>query len=248
MRKINKIIIHCTATPEGRDFSVEQIDKWHRAKGFDRIGYHYVIGRDGAVNAGRPLEMTGAHCQGHNADSVGVCYVGGVDASGRPKDTRTQSQREAMFKLIARLKESYPHATLHGHCEFAAKACPSFNVKTDPDLSVFLKPLCDIKTNPERAACPIAGARSEHCSAGRQWRQPGKNLAPTDRRHRPPPMPRSTHAGSVPELVILPKLIGRQIHTSFCRCRCAEYTLFRSYHCLNLYTKKALRIGSGRLI
>ena len=129
MRKIRKIIIHCAATPEGKDYTVGQIDSWHRARGFKGIGYHYVVYRDGSVHTGRVPEIAGAHCSGHNADSIGVCYIGGCAADGRtPKDTRTPAQRMALERLVRDLIEEYPGATVHGHREFAAKACPSFDV------------------------------------------------------------------------------------------------------------------------
>lgn len=91
MRKINLIIIHCTATIEGRDYTVSTIDSWHRQRGFDCIGYHYVVYRDGTVHEGRPVAKVGAHCAGHNANSIGVCYIGGVDDKQQPKDTRPLS-------------------------------------------------------------------------------------------------------------------------------------------------------------
>ena len=133
MRDINKIILHCTATPEGRDVAVEQVRDLHvRVNHWADIGYHYLIYRDGSVHPGRPIEMIGAHCHGHNTGSIGVCYVGGVAADGHtPKDTRTQQQRAALRQLIAELCSKFPSATVHGHNEFAAKACPSFNVKTE---------------------------------------------------------------------------------------------------------------------
>lgn len=131
MRKITEIILHCAATPEGKDFTVADIDRWHRARKFNGIGYHYVIYRDGTVHAGRPVERSGAHCTGHNAQSVGVCYIGGCATDGKtPKDTRTPAQRAALTSLVKKLLKQYPGATVHGHNEFAAKACPSFNVKT----------------------------------------------------------------------------------------------------------------------
>lgn len=131
MRKITEIILHCAATPEGKDFTVADIDRWHRARKFNGIGYHYVIYRDGTVHAGRPVERSGAHCTGHNAQSVGVCYIGGCATDGKtPKDTRTPAQRAALTSLVKKLLKQYPGATVHGHNEFANKACPSFNVKT----------------------------------------------------------------------------------------------------------------------
>ena len=129
MRKIEKIIVHCTATPEGRPHTVEDIRRWHKAQGFADVGYHFVVGLDGAVYRGRPLEMAGAHCRGQNAHSIGICYVGGLDAKdGSPKDTRTPSQRIALEALVLLLRLRFPRATVHGHNEFAAKACPCFNV------------------------------------------------------------------------------------------------------------------------
>ena len=130
MRKITKIILHCTATPEGKDYTVAQIDRWHKERGFDCIGYHYVIYRDGSVHKGRSEERQGAHCVGYNAHSIGVCYIGGCAADGMtPKDTRTAAQRQSLERLVRELLAKYPGATVHGHNEFAAKACPSFDVK-----------------------------------------------------------------------------------------------------------------------
>lgn len=132
MRKIEKIIIHCTATPEGRPVTVDQVKAWHKARGFRTIGYHYLVYLDGTVHDGRPVEEVGAHCTGQNARSIGVCYVGGIDAGSlRPKDTRTPAQRKALRRLVDRLKIQFPFATIHGHNEFAAKACPCFDVKKE---------------------------------------------------------------------------------------------------------------------
>lgn len=131
MRKITEIIIHCSATPEGRDYTVADIDSWHKQRGFKCIGYHYVIYRDGSTHTGRPLTNIGAHCTGHNANSIGICYIGGLASDGKtPKDTRTPQQREALRTLVERLKTEYPNATVHSHREYANKACPCFDVKT----------------------------------------------------------------------------------------------------------------------
>ena len=73
MRTINEIIVHCTATPEGKDYTVDDITRWHKERGSKTIGYHYVVYRDGSVHEGRPLAEVGAHCKGHNAHSIGVC-------------------------------------------------------------------------------------------------------------------------------------------------------------------------------
>ena len=132
MRTIDKIIIHCAATKEGHDIKTETIKSWHvKGNGWSDIGYHFVIELDGSVKAGRPLHRSGAHTKGHNATSIGVCYVGGIDIDKRPKDTRTEAQRAAMDKLIDELLLDHPGATIHGHNEFAAKACPSFDVQKE---------------------------------------------------------------------------------------------------------------------
>ena len=132
MRKITEIIIHCSDTPAGRHFTVQDIDHWHRARGFSSIGYHYVIYLDGSIHLGRPVENIGAHCLRHNAHSIGVCYIGGLDADTlEPADTRTPEQRTALRELLAKLQEQYPGATVHGHNEFADKACPCFRVRTE---------------------------------------------------------------------------------------------------------------------
>lgn len=129
MRNINKIIIHCSATPQGRDVSVDTIRRWHKASGFADIGYHYIIRLDGIIEQGRPIEQQGAHCKGHNEYSIGICYIGGSDSKGKPKDTRTEKQTQTLIRLLKDLKQQYPQATIHGHNEFANKACPSFNVQ-----------------------------------------------------------------------------------------------------------------------
>lgn len=128
MRKITEIIIHCSATPEGKDYTVADIDRWHRARGYRKIGYHFVIYRDGSIHIGRAKNETGAHCIGHNSVSIGICYIGGLSKDGKPEDTRTPQQRDAMLSLIEQLKEEYPGVTIHGHGEFANKACPCFNI------------------------------------------------------------------------------------------------------------------------
>ena len=135
MRRINEIIIHCTATPEGRDVSVADIDHCHRQRGFNGIGYHYVVMLDGQIEAGRTPSAPGAHCLGHNAHSIGIAYVGGVAKDGKtPKDTRTDAQKKALRELVSTLRAQFPGATVHGHNEYAAKACPCFDVRKEfPD-------------------------------------------------------------------------------------------------------------------
>lgn len=136
-RKVTEIIVHCTATPEGEDYTLEQIRQWHLQRGFTDVGYHYVVYRDGSVHAGRPEAIAGAHCSGHNTRSIGVCYVGGCPARSErnwaalAKDTRTPKQKAALERLLKGLKQKYTHAGIYGHRDFANKLCPSFDAKTE---------------------------------------------------------------------------------------------------------------------
>ena len=131
-RKITEIIVHCSATPEVKDFTVADITRWHKQRGFRTIGYHYVVYRDGSVHIGRPEGEIGAHCVGHNAVSIGICYIGGLAADGKTaKDTRTKQQREALLMLLRHLRKKYPNAKIYGHRDFAAKACPSFDARKE---------------------------------------------------------------------------------------------------------------------
>lgn len=135
MRAIHKIIIHCTATREGDDISVDTIRRWHLARGWSDIGYHYVIDIKGNINAGRPIELMGSHTRGENKYSIGIAYVGGVEADGKtPKDTRTKAQKDSIIRLVKKLKGCYPDVTIHGHNEFSNKACPSYNVQDEINL------------------------------------------------------------------------------------------------------------------
>ena len=131
MRRIDRIICHCTATPEGRHVTVKDVDNWHRNERHwpNGIGYHWLIYLDGSIHQGRPESMIGAHCVGYNKRSIGVCYVGGTEKYNikKEKDTRTPEQKAAFVKILTELHQRYPKATLHGHCEFANKPCPCFD-------------------------------------------------------------------------------------------------------------------------
>jgi len=130
--KINKIIIHCSATREGQDISIDEIRSWHKKKGWKDIGYHYVVALNGDVAKGRADNVIGAHTQGHNRNSLGICYVGGVKTDGKtPKDTRTTEQKSSLKRLIAELKSKHPGSVVYGHRDFAAKACPSFDATSE---------------------------------------------------------------------------------------------------------------------
>ena len=157
MRTIDKIIIHCSATPENRNVTIEEIDRYHRQRGFRCVGYHFVIYLDGSVHVGRPIEQVGAHCLGQNAHSIGICYIGGCEAhSQKSKDTRTKAQKDSLVRLITELRQQFPNASVYGHreftcqrakyeagfnisecsrkctgCEFANRACPCFNASAE---------------------------------------------------------------------------------------------------------------------
>ena len=141
-RRIDKIIVHCSATPEGEGLTVEQIRRDHKKQGWSDIGYHYVIYRDGSIHDGRDVDIQGAHCAegGGNVGSIGVCYVGGLEKRRagvaynqlKPKDTRTLAQKAALIKLLTDLKTIYPNAKIYGHRDFTnKKACPSFDAKSE---------------------------------------------------------------------------------------------------------------------
>lgn len=127
MRQIKYIIVHCSATKEGEDYRAKDIDRWHRQKGYAGIGYHFVVDLDGTIERGRDIKAAGAHCLGHNMESVGVCYIGGIGANGRAADTRTEAQKESLTELIKALKTQFRGAEVRSHRDFANKACPCFD-------------------------------------------------------------------------------------------------------------------------
>lgn len=131
MRTITLIIIHCSATPEGRSLSFEECRRDHiMHRHFRDIGYHFYITRDGTVHDGRPIGKVGAHCEGHNSHSIGICYEGGLDANGKPTDTRTEAQRKALKSLVERMHRLFPKALIVGHHDLnPRKACPCFKVE-----------------------------------------------------------------------------------------------------------------------
>ncbi|MDD2799369.1 MAG: N-acetylmuramoyl-L-alanine amidase [Bacteroidales bacterium] len=116
MRKINLIVVHCTATRSNTKVTIEDLTQWHKARGFKTIGYHFVISQNGVVHNGRPLSDIGAHVEGMNANSIGICYIGGLnDKTSKPEDTRTPAQKESLLELLSQLKRVYPGAKICGH-------------------------------------------------------------------------------------------------------------------------------------
>ena len=133
MRKIELIVIHCSATRCDRPFPMEELEACHRARGYRCCGYHYYITRDGQLHIGRPEEMAGAHARRYNTRSIGVCYEGGLDERGNPADTRTPAQRHALVALLRSLKVDYPDARILGHRDlpWVRKSCPCFDARTE---------------------------------------------------------------------------------------------------------------------
>lgn len=143
MRKIDSIIVHCSATKAGLDFNASDIDRWHRERGFDGIGYHYVIRLNGMLEKGRDIALVGAHCKGWNERSIGICYIGGLAADGNPTDTRTTAQKRVLYQLIMDLQKEYDILQVLGHRDTSPdmngngviepyeyiKYCPCFDVK-----------------------------------------------------------------------------------------------------------------------
>ena len=130
-RDIDKIIIHCSATPEGRDVKTSEIKRWHTEdRKWRDIGYHFVVELDGSIHKGRSVGTSGAHCVGEN-HNIGICYVGGVDKDMNPKDTRTPQQKESLIDLIQDIMEEYPDIKVYGHRDFADKPCPSYDAKEE---------------------------------------------------------------------------------------------------------------------
>lgn len=128
------IAVHCSASLPDPATDAKVIDRWHRQRGFLMIGYHFVIKTDGTVEPGRDEDSIGAHVEGYNARSIGVCMVGGVDANGpagKPVNNFTPAQFTSLTRLLMELRRKYPKVVIQGHRDFpnVAKACPSFDVK-----------------------------------------------------------------------------------------------------------------------
>lgn len=144
-RTITDIVVHCTATRAWQDYDVDDIRRMHKAQGWADIGYHYLVKLDGTIQQGRDVDIIGAHVSGHNANSIGVVYVGGLDNQGKAKDTRTENQKCALLNLMMDLRRLYPKAKISGHRDFSPdkngdgtitpdeyiKACPCFDAKTE---------------------------------------------------------------------------------------------------------------------
>lgn len=128
-KETKHVIIHCAATKPSMDVGVREIRQWHKERGFLDVGYHFIIRRNGTIEDGRDVNQVGAHTVGQNETSVGVCLVGGVDDKLQPQANFTPQQMATLRKLLGELKVKFPESVVKGHRDFAAKACPSFDVK-----------------------------------------------------------------------------------------------------------------------
>lgn len=138
-RKINLIVVHTSAnSPKSDDINspdfnksvanTEMIRKWETNNGFSDIAYHYVIERDGTIKFGRDINVAGAHTKGKNKNSIGICYVGGINKNSKATDNRTVKQKESLIKLLEKLKSMYnlTDSDIAGHYKYASKPCPCF--------------------------------------------------------------------------------------------------------------------------
>ena len=131
-KHIRQIVMHYSATYPDQDIGAAEIDRWHRDRSFARIGYHYVIRRDGTVEPGRPEGVQGAHVRGHNAGSIGICLVGGIDRATGPDvgvDNRTEAQKRAAVALIRDILTRHPGSEIVGHRDLAATQCPGYDAR-----------------------------------------------------------------------------------------------------------------------
>lgn len=150
-RKVEDIVIHCSATKSGALVDVHTIDRWHKERGFKRqpiskkcCGYHFVITESGEIQKGRDLQEIGAHVAGANSKSVGVCYAGGIK-DGKAHDTRTEEQKDSLLFLLRHLVAKFPESKIKGHRDYSPdkngdgiiepwefmKECPSFDAQKE---------------------------------------------------------------------------------------------------------------------
>lgn len=144
-RKINLIVVHCSATRVDRDYPPERLEQDHKARGFQSAGYNFYIRKSGEIVSMRPLELIPAHATGFNKDSIGICYEGGLDAAGRPSDTRTPAQRASILHLLLDLVCDFPDSRICGHRDLSPdrngdgkitsgewiKLCPCFDAEEE---------------------------------------------------------------------------------------------------------------------
>lgn len=144
-RPMHTIVVHCSATKENKDYTSEDIKKWHLQRGFNDIGYHFIIRLDGTIEIGRSLNKIGAHVAGNNTGTIGICYIGGLSSNNKAKDTRTDKQKQSLKELITVLKTTLNINKVLGHRDYSPdlngngiiepfeymKSCPCFEVKKE---------------------------------------------------------------------------------------------------------------------
>lgn len=130
MKQKREIILHCTGTEYNQIVTLADARRWHKARGWRDIGYHYLIQQNGLIVCGRDVNLQGAHCKGHNEGTIGVAYVGGL-INGQPADTRTSEQKKSIVMLIRHLKSMFEITGISGHREYCNVACPCFDVKQE---------------------------------------------------------------------------------------------------------------------
>lgn len=133
-RRIEYLVVHCSATRVNIPFSEKQLLECHLARGFRGIGYHFYITKDGVLHETRPMSEVGAHALGFNLHSIAVCYEGGLDEMGKPADTRTPQQRETLYRVLGELKGLFPQARIVGHYQLSAdvhKVCPCYDARKE---------------------------------------------------------------------------------------------------------------------
>ena len=133
MKEVLYLVVHCSCTRVSQRVTVDDIDRWHRAKNWAMCGYHWVIYQDGSIHQGRPEKYAGSHVRHYNQHAIGICYIGGMDDKGYYADTRTPEQKAALYFLLKDLKEAYPQAKIVGHRDFpnVAKSCPNFDCQKE---------------------------------------------------------------------------------------------------------------------
>jgi N-acetylmuramoyl-L-alanine amidase len=128
---VDAVVVHCSRTPPDQDIGVKEIESWHLRKGLPKIGYHFVIRRNGKVEIGRKEKFVGAHVPEYNQRSLGICLVGGVAHAGYPEVNFTQEQSMSLKDLLLRLLRKYPGLRVYGHCELEVghDYCPTLDMK-----------------------------------------------------------------------------------------------------------------------
>lgn len=129
LKSVDRLVVHCSATPPSMDIGADEIDRWHRKRGWLQIGYHHVIRRDGTSEFGRPRDAMGAHAKGFNETSLAICLIGGIAEEGEPEFNYTLPQLEQLRLLLDGYRMSLPDVAVVGHRDLDdGKACPCFDV------------------------------------------------------------------------------------------------------------------------